>query len=254
MPDKLAQAQTEPAFSLAPWERLFDEKYPRYEDERYQHLLGLYERYAEGGRGADALKVVASAEFARCLWFLQGMLAVKNYKGQVPFPENPDEIVAALGFIIRLKRWQPRAAPFSDGALRKIFAGLLALPGFEFRTVTAIFHFCHPDVFPIADLNVEAACARLKETHPALFGHLPLPRLPLYAMDPAQKIECYKRFIAFLEAARKAEQRRGARLPTFRFVDRALMVLGGEQRRAKAAQRAASPVLPAVSAAPQSAP
>ncbi len=77
---------------------------------------------------------------------------------------------------------------------------LLKLEGFQLPTVSAVLHYCHPNAFPIVDVNVEAACALLKEQHEMDFVNLNKPTLPASNTSVKNKKGKYLAFIVFINS------------------------------------------------------
>jgi hypothetical protein len=107
---------------------------------------------------------------------------------------------------------------------------MLESQGFQLPTVSVILHFCHPKHFPIVDLNIEAACALLESRWESEFESIVVPSLPRPHKRPASKIDHYRVFIRFLGKLIEL-QREFYKHADYRYVDRALMVLGVDRLR-----------------------
>ena len=133
---------------LAPYARAFDTEYPDYADARYAEITSLIDSY---GSSEDLLSIIAGKPFELLTELIRPITAVKNYKSQTPFPEDIRPVVAN---VIELKR-----CDIGEGTLAQktgeLFRALIKAQGFQLPTVSAVFHFCHPNAFPIVGRNVE---------------------------------------------------------------------------------------------------
>src|SRR6267142_1235754 len=176
--------------NLERYARLFDIVYPNYGDARYREIQGLIERYDV----PDARNYVTSNEFAKAASLIEPLTAIKNYKSQVPYPEEISRVVAC---IIQIR---PAMIDPADllGTVRQSVMTMLNSQGFQLPTTSAILHFCHPKHFPIVDVNIEAACALIETRSASQFASIPVPSLPRPHKRPLAKIEHYLGFIRFL--------------------------------------------------------
>jgi hypothetical protein len=203
--------------NLERYTQVFDKAYPNYGEVRYREVLNLVEAY----NSADAMDYVRGESFARAASLIKPLTAIKNYKSQVPYPEDLESVIAC---VINIKRTpvDPNDAIINHSATIK---SLLELEGFQLPTVSAILHFCHPNDFPIVDVNVQAACALLKERQSSDFDVEIAPRLPAANTSPENKIDRYRHFIQFIDTIVELQRvYRGD--ADYRYVDKALMVLG----------------------------
>jgi hypothetical protein len=208
--------------SLERYAKLFDEVYPNYGDVRYRGIQELIARYD----APDASDYVVSNEFAKAASFIEPLTAIKNYKSQVPYPEDVSRVV---GCIIQIRT---SAIDCGDvlGIVQQSVTTMLDLQGFQLPTISAILHFCHPTHFPIVDVNIEVACALLESRSAADFASIAVPSLPRPHKRPAAKIDHYRGFIRFL--SKVVELQRGFyESADYRCVDKALMVLGVDRLR-----------------------
>lgn len=213
-----------PMKTLEPYARHFDRSYSNYEDARYKGLLDLVARYDS----PSARQLLASAEFKAAIAMIEPLIEIKNYKSQVPFPRD---VVATLECIADMRS----SAVLPGDPLRNYEAPvlkLLEIEGFQLPTVSAVLHFCHPASFPIVDVNVQAACKLMQSRYPLEFEGLTLPKLPWPQAKTVAKLESYRCFIRFLSKVVEA-QRVHTLGADFRFVDKALMVLGVDRLRAE---------------------
>jgi hypothetical protein len=207
--------------SLSQYAEAFDHYYPNYSEGRYAQIALLVERYAEH----NVLSHIQSAEFQQFSELLRPLIAIKNYKSQVPFPED---LAAVIENIIHIRR--TTVGPIDVfGNHADYFNALIQQQGFQLPTVSAVFHFCHRDRFPIVDVNVEAACVLLKEQYPAEFP-MSAPRLPAPSTSPANKLAKYRDFISFIQKIIELQQEHVEDV-SLRYIDRALMVLGNAEFR-----------------------
>jgi len=209
--------------NLQPYVEFFDAAYPTYADGPYQEIRRLVDSYT----AENTTATVQSADFARAVELVQPLIAIRNYKSQVPFPRD---VVAAITCIVEIYR---RKVASEDvlGAHHALMARLLGVQGFRLPTASAVMHFCHPDHFPIVDVNVEAACALLKARYDGDFQDLDAPKVPKYQGNPDTVIDAYRGFIAFIDRVRVLQKQYGT-ATDYRYIDKALMVLGGDRTRA----------------------
>ena len=214
--------------SLEKYARIFDKKYINYSDVRHQKISTLIKAYDT----PDVAARVQSEEFAKLLELIAPVIAIKNYKSQIPFPEDLASVVLC---IIEIRS----ALPSNSDVLSRHkapFDKLLSLQGFQLPTVSAILHFSHPKYFPIVDVNVEAACSHLKKIYPDDFTMLDEPSLPAVTTSADDKTEKYGVFIKFINKVRELQGGHGGQAD-FRYIDKALMVLGAERLREKRRSR-----------------
>jgi hypothetical protein len=225
-------------FDLTRYHDAFDEWFPRYKDSVYTGIHMLVDSYRPP-LGKDLLEIVNSADFRGSMAVLQPLIAIRNYKSQTPFLYRPRDLVRAIELLVELSACKPgRSDPLSDPTVVDVIKGLLELDGFRLATVSAVCHFCHPKLFPIVDINIQAACLPLKSIYPDYFEGLQPPRLPAdrtYA-DSMAIIERYREFKAFIDAVMRAHSMNVGRVD-YRFIDKAMMVIGANARRATKADR-----------------
>lgn len=210
--------------SIEKYAKIFDESYPDYADSRYGEIKKLVEVYDAPG----VPDLIAGEDFKRFAALIRPVIAIKNYKSQIPFPEDVAAVIQCVASI--------RAAKPLPGDILKVhkvqFEKLLSLQGFQLPTVSAVFHFCHPNDFPIVDINVEAACALLKERYPDALKNIEEPSLPAANTSSKNKAEKYLAFIAFITKVKALQAIHGGQ-SDFRYIDKALMVLGVLRLRSK---------------------
>lgn len=192
----------------------FDELFPKYNDNAYKEILEQFDVYLN----LD-LDVIQKPEFASFWKIVMPFIKVKNYKSQIPFPENIKDITSLLESIIKLK--QMEAPRLSDGNVQEIFKNLINIKGLDLPTTSAIFHFCFPDQFPIVDVNVETACKWLFEKEKE-FSNNQEPKLPASNTSWENKLEKY---IVFVDFIKKINLKTNKNL-SLREIDKALMVFG----------------------------
>ena len=203
--------------NLDSYAQLFDAAYPEYAEARYAEINLLVSRYDAVGM----LNVVQGQQFANFVELVRPVTAIKNYKSQVPFPENLQEVV---GCIVRI-RTTAVGNPDRFFNHRELFAHLISVQGFQLPTVSAVFHFCHPGHFPIVDVNVKAACVLLKERYPNEFPSYEVPPLLAPNTSAINKLTKYAAFVAFIDRVKGLQEAHGGN-PTYRYIDKVLMVLG----------------------------
>jgi len=202
----------------------FDVAFPEFVEARYAEIGLIVSRYDQVG----ILDVVRGQQFADFVDLIRPLTAIKNYKSQVPFPENLQEVVSC---IIRI-RATPVGNPDRFSSHTHLFKQLISIQGFQLPTVSAVFHFCHPHRFPIVDIYVKAACGLLKKRYPRDFASLEAPLLPAPNTSAQNKLSKYNGFVAFIDRVKSLQQAYGGN-PTYRYIDKALMVLGSSELRAK---------------------
>ena len=203
--------------SIEKYSKIFDESYPDYADTRYGEIKKLVEVYDAPG----IFELIDSEDFKKFSTLIRPVVAIKNYKSQIPFPEDLPAVVRCVASIRATK-------PLPNDILKAHktqFDQLLSLQGFQLPTVSAILHFCHPSDFPIVDTNVEAACALLKQRYPNDFAAIAEPTLPAANTSSDNKARKYLEFISFIAKVKSLQASCGGQ-PDYRYVDKALMVLG----------------------------
>lgn len=196
----------------------FDEAYPDYREVRYLEIRQLVEAFD----AADTIEFFQSECFLKAVALIRPLVAIKNYKSQVPFPED---IATATACIARIRN----TAVDSDDVLhhhRGLIQQLLEQQGFQMPTISAVLHFCHPKCFPIVDRNVEAACALLKTRYEADFTELTAPKIPAGNTSTENQLQKYEAFITFLNRIVELQGAHCMSAPSYRYIDKALMVLG----------------------------
>lgn len=216
---------------LTPYAARFDEAYTNYADARYGEMLKLIERYDQ----PELFQLLESSQFQTLMALIEPLIEIKNYKSQTPFPS---EILATIACIAKI-RTTPVSSddPFANHT--DSFVELVGIQGFQLPTVSAVFHFCHPDHFPIVDKNVEAACEILWSKYRTDFGGLDLPQLPNFQARAQAKLEKYRLFMHFLSRICDL-QRHYTESANYRYIDKALMVMGGEELRNKSKKKPAA--------------
>ena len=211
---------------LSPYERVFDDAYPDYATVRYEAVRILTERFTAS---QPLSQLINCNQFRQFIELLEPLIAIRNYKTQVPFPTDVETV---LRLVIQLKQIPVPSPPLSGNAER-IFLALLDQKGFQVPTISAVFHFCHPRLFPIVDRKVEAACDILKSAHTSDLEGLEVPTLPALSTSPKNKLMKYRSFIAFIDRVIQLQKNQHGGEPDYRFVDKALMVLGEDSLRRK---------------------
>ncbi|WP_095049827.1 hypothetical protein [Pseudomonas sp. Irchel s3h9] len=194
----------------------FDSNYPNYADARYSEILALVARYDS----TTASKVLTSDSFKQALEVILPLIAIKNYKSQIPFPED---VFTAIKAILNVRKVSIDASDRFKN-LEPFFDTLVTTRGFQLPTISAVFHFCHPDYFPIVDRNVQAACKVLIDQNPALAGY-EYPELPAPGTSAANKLKKYRQFIKVIDKLLDSNLDK-QKINDYRSLDKALMVLG----------------------------
>jgi hypothetical protein len=178
--------------------------------------------------------VLQLPQFAESVALIQPLIALKNFKSQIPFPLAVSEVVSC---IVDIRTTNVRAStPLANH--EQLFCRLLSYQGFQLPTVSAVFHFTHPRHFPIVDVNVQAACSVLRRGFPTDFRGLAVPTLPGAGTSSANKVRKYVAFIEFIKRIISLQRAHTARV-NYRYIDKALMVLGvpSYRRAAEAKER-----------------
>jgi len=208
--------------NLHKYAQFFDSAYPEYAEARYSEISLLVSLYDAAG----ILGVVQGQQFADFVDLVRPLTAIKNFKSQVPFPENLQEVVGCIISIRATAVGNPDR--FSNH--RELFEQLISVQGFQLPTVSAVFHFCHAGHFPIVDVNVKTACTLLKERYPKEFSNCEAPLLPAPNTSAINKLKKYSVFVTFIDRVKSLQQAHGGN-PTYRYIDKALMVLGVPELR-----------------------
>ena len=207
--------------NLEAFRQRFDSNYPRYTDAPYFEILNLISELDDGDRD-----LLTSRDGARVLNLLLPVIKIKNYKTQVPFPENVTDLV---DLILRL-RFTEISGPESWMKIEDLLMRLLAVQGIQLPTASAYLHFCHPEHCPIVDRNIQSACEILFITHPDRYT-LGLPRLPSQSATSDSKVQSYNSLKLFLDETRLYQNQTYNTDWCFRDLDKALMVLGVSRLR-----------------------
>jgi hypothetical protein len=194
----------------------FDAEYPDYADVRYAEIAKMVNRYDS----TDAEILIASASFKKCVAIIQPMIAIKNYKTQVPFPED---LLSALEAVVALRKADVDTSDQFKN-LDPLFNKLERIQGFQLPTISAIFHFLHPNSFPIVDKNVQAACKILICQNQELIN-LECPTIPAPRATATTKFEKYRHFVQIIDRIKEVHPE-GPLKNSYRNMDKALMVLG----------------------------
>ena len=201
----------------------FDSIYPNYSDARYSEILALVARYDSN----TASKVLTSDSLKQVLEIILPLIAIKNYKSQIPFPED---VISAIEAILNVRKVTIDASDRFKN-LEQFFNTLVATQGFQLPTISAVFHFCHPDYFPIVDRNVQAACKALIDQNPELTGY-EYPELPAPGTSAANKLKKYRQFIQVIDKLLDSNLEK-QKINDYRSLDKALMVLGAIELKNK---------------------
>lgn len=204
--------------NLEQYKNYFDQVYPDYADGEYSQIYALVKALPTND---EAARVFASADVQSSLALILPLIKIKNYKSQIPFP---DELFEAARVIVEIKNSDPEDCLQDDGF--ELFDKLLSVKGFQLPTVSAVFHFCHPEHFPIVDRNIEAACGLLSKEFPNDFDEKLVPALPVSTTSVKNKLSKYKGFIKFLDCIIDKHNRVHGTQYDYRELDKALMVYG----------------------------
>jgi len=199
----------------------FDTEFANYSDVRYGKICGLVEGLPSD---LDVQNNLNTPQAIAIEAMLGPLIEIRNYKSQTPFTRSPFE---AVKLIARLKKIQD---PWKfDNEAESAFNSFLELGGFRLPTISAIFHFCHCNHFPIVDRNIAAACADFAEDVSQV-----APKIPSYqTKDSSKNIEAYKQFVSFLGKLKEMHNLIHKTDYSFRDLDKSLMVYGAEKLKNK---------------------
>lgn len=210
--------------NLEIYRKFFDTAYPDYLDTEYEEISRLMRAIPDIDKVISTFK---SSEAKDLLGLIIPLIKIKNYKSQIPFPED---IFHTTKLIAEIKNGTPMDNLSEEHV--GLFGELLEVEGFQLPTVSAVLHFCHPDFYPIVDRNIESACdSLLKEIQDS---GITKPKLPASTTSTNNKLTKYRQFILCLTKLRKLHNRQHATNYSFRELDKALMVYGVDSLRKKA--------------------
>jgi len=200
--------------NLAKYSAQFEQKFKKYRKSEYQHIVDIVENRL-GNK--EALNAISSAQFAKAMELLEPVIKMRNYKTQIPFPED---IRAVMLIVVAIKASKPQEKEIS-AQHKALFIKLITIDSFELPTVSAVFHFCYPEHFPIVDKYIAEACRFLKKDSKM---RLAAPKLPYVNDAVISKFNRYRDFAKFLNLVRDKYE-----IPSYRELDMALMVLGSKE-------------------------
>ena len=212
--------------NLEPYRQRFEQEYPQYADGEYAEISDMIDALPTVDIANASLNPNSSGQI---LALILPLIKIKNYKSQIPFPIA---IYEAVRVVIEIKNMDltKEDARFDD-APNILFRQLLDIEGFQLPTVSAVFHFCHPGLYPIVDRNIESACKQLKELYSEELGEAQLPKLPASSTSDKNKWEKYRSFTTFLDIVNKLQNVQHQTAYIFRDLDKALMVYGVPKMR-----------------------
>ncbi|MGH8163982.1 MAG: hypothetical protein ACREP1_06580, partial [Rhodanobacteraceae bacterium] len=123
---------------LSQYAERFEGTFPRYGDDQYKHIARLVKRYAS----KNIERTIDSVDFKKHVNLLEPLIAIKNYKSQIPFPETLAEIQKAVALVPAIRRTSVTSGDISQRH-GELFKQLLDVKGFQLPTASAVFHFCH---------------------------------------------------------------------------------------------------------------
>lgn len=200
--------------NLEQYRNYFSQAYPDYADGKYSQISDLVMALPTD---EETVRILTSADAQATLGLVLPLIKIKNYKSQIPFPE---QLFQAASLIVAVKNSAPTTSILDNNA--KLFEKLLSLEGFQLPTISAVYHFCHPAVFPIVDRNIEAACRLLSGEQSKRLS----PSLPVFTTSATNKLSKYKAFIQFLTTVRNQHNQEHGTNYDYRELDKALMVYG----------------------------
>ncbi len=198
--------------NLEQYRNYFSQAYPDYADGVYSQISELVMALPTD---KEAARIFSSVDAQAAFGLLLPLIKIKNYKSQIPFP---DHLFEAAALITEVKNSAPTISLLDNNA--KLFEKLLSVKGFQLPTISAVFHFCHPEIFPIVDRNVETACRLLSDEFNEKFA----PSLPTYTTSAKNKISKYRAFIQFLNRIKNKHNQEFGTQYDYRELDKAMMV------------------------------
>jgi hypothetical protein len=210
--------------NLEIYRKFFDTVYPDYADTEYEEISKLIRAIPDIDKVISTFK---SSEAKEILGLIVPLIKIKNYKSQIPFPED---IFHAAQLIAEIKSGTPKESLSEEHV--DLFGKLLEIEGFQLPTVSAVLHFCHPAFYPIVDRNIESACNSLLEKIPD--SEITKPKLPVSTTTTNNKLTKYRQFISCLNELRKLHNTQHATNYSFRELDKALMVYGVDRLKKNA--------------------
>lgn len=135
--------------NLNPYKEYFPQAYTKYDDDPYSDIHSLVQKLPTNKSAIDLLE---SSDAQKILKLIRSLIFIKNYKSTIPFPEKFED---AIRLIVKIKNTRPKK-PISKSS-KALLKELLDTEGFQLPTASAVFHFCHPEHYPIVDTNVETA-------------------------------------------------------------------------------------------------
>ncbi|PIE48164.1 MAG: hypothetical protein CSA42_00270 [Gammaproteobacteria bacterium] len=210
--------------NLEIYRKFFDTAYPNYADTEYEGISRLIRAIPDIDKVISTFKCSGAKEI---LGLIVPLIKIKNYKSQIPFPED---IYYAAQLIAEIKNGTPKEKLSKEHV--DLFGKLLEIEGFQLPTVSAVLHFCHPAFYPIVDRNIESACNSLLKEIPD--SGITKPELPASTTTTDDKLSKYRQFISCLTELRKLHNTQYATNYNFRELDKALMVYGDDRQKKKA--------------------
>jgi hypothetical protein len=208
---------------LSPYIGDFDDVFPEYGDGEYAVIRDLADTLQE-----DEIQAFLDHDqfdvFVSCLLPL---IEIRNYKAQVPFPT---ELRSVLGCMLDIAHLDVGNAPGDIEVGAEQFELLMGLKGFDLPTVSAVFHFCFPNHFPIVDRYVNAADRFLydEDQDNEFRGQEDLRRTVLPAANTSieNKKMHYNNFIRFVFRIADLQAHQYGHHFSIREIDKGLMVMG----------------------------
>jgi len=208
---------------LRPYQEHFDVAYEEYGDTNYEELQNRMSAHEAISRQVKAL----DAEILETIrLYLAPIVSIRNYKAQVPMNED----VLSVADCVAALASETAVAPLEDGHC-DAFCRLLDMKGHQLPTVSAYFHFCHPNEYPIVDRNVQNACELLSSADESLLPEFAVPVLPYVNTSRTNKKTKYLQFIAYLSNLRDLHNDKHGTNYEYRDLDKALMVYGVKRLR-----------------------
>ena len=212
--------------NLEIYRRYFDQAYPDYADDQYIAISNLVAALPNTQVVSEILETESAKKIVD---LIIPLVKIKNYKSQIPFPEN---IHDAVKIIIEIKNSQPEENVSKRHV--ELFENIVNIKGFQLPTISAVLHFCHPTTYPIVDRNIEEGCGLLQKEYPDEIQEDAVPSLPASTTSSNNKLSKYRGFIKFLANLKKLHNEQHETTYGFRELDKALMVYGVSRLRTSA--------------------
>ena len=133
----------------------FDDRFPDFGDRRYSSLVRDVKIYSNIG----FKKNLGEPSVVEVLQSVAPLIELRNYKSTIPMTKNLLNLLELVHDISVLEFEDTKFA--NDESPRKLFLKLISMEGILMPSASAVFHFCHPNKFPIVDRYVSVSYTHL---------------------------------------------------------------------------------------------